>query len=50
MPRDVIPDDEAELRVLARILGREEPARMLQEFEQLMREVRGWVERDLFGD
>jgi glutamate-ammonia-ligase adenylyltransferase len=50
MPRDVIPDDEAELRVLARILGREEPAQMLQEFEQLMHEVRGWVEHDLFGD
>lgn len=50
MPRDVIPDDEAELQILARMLDRENPAQMLQEFEQLMREVRGWVERDLFGD
>ncbi|GBC94443.1 Bifunctional glutamine synthetase adenylyltransferase/adenylyl-removing enzyme [bacterium HR16] len=50
MPRDVIPDDEAEQRILARMLGREDHAQMLQEFEHLMREVRGWVERDLFGD
>lgn len=49
LPRDVIPDDESEQRILARMLGREDPQRMLQEFEQLMREVRGWVERDLFG-
>lgn len=50
MPRDVIPDDEAELQILARTLGKENPVQMLQEFEHLMREVRGWVERDLFGD
>jgi glutamate-ammonia-ligase adenylyltransferase len=49
MPRDVIPDEEAENRVLARILGREDAFQMVQEFEQLMREVRDWVERDLFG-
>lgn len=49
MPRDVIPDDPEELQILARMLGREDPQRMLQEFEQMMREVRGWVERDLFG-
>ncbi|GIV21331.1 MAG: glutamate-ammonia-ligase adenylyltransferase [Armatimonadota bacterium] len=50
MPRDVIPDDEVERKVLARILGKEDPIQMLQEFEHLMREVRGWVERDLFGE
>ncbi len=50
LPRDVIPDEEAEQRILARMLGREDHTQMLQEFEQLMREVRGWVERDLFGD
>lgn len=49
MPRDVIPDEEWELRVLARVLGWEEPAQMLKEFEYLSHEVRAWVERDLFG-
>jgi len=49
MPRDVIPEDEGELLVLARRLGKEDPQEMLQEFEQLMREVRDWTERDLFG-
>ncbi len=49
MPHDVLPDDEREQRVLARILGREDCAQMLKEFEQLMHEVRDWVERDLFG-
>jgi len=49
MPRDILPDDDWELRVLARMLGREDHAQMLQEFEQLMREVRDWVERDLLG-
>jgi glutamine synthetase adenylyltransferase len=48
MPRDVIPEDEAEQQVLARMLGREDPVQMLQEFEHLMHEVREWVERDLF--
>ncbi|MDW8290735.1 MAG: hypothetical protein RMM06_08425 [Armatimonadota bacterium] len=49
MARDVIPDDQTELQILARTLGREDPQQMLQEFEHLMREVRAWVERDLFG-
>lgn len=51
MPRDVIPVGEIELRVLARMLGKEDDAAatMLQEFESLMREVRDWVERDFFG-
>ncbi len=49
MPRDVIPDEEWELRVLARVLGWEEHEQMLKEFEYLFHEVRAWVERDLFG-
>ena len=49
MPRDVIPNEEWELRVLARALGRDDPQQMLKEFEHLMREIRDWVERDLFG-
>jgi len=35
--------------VLARALGRDDPQQMLKEFEHLMREIRDWVERDLFG-
>ncbi|MGQ9487620.1 MAG: hypothetical protein ACUVTY_08085 [Armatimonadota bacterium] len=49
IPRDVIPDDEGELRLLARVLGWEDHRQMLKEFEHLMHEIRDWVERDLFG-
>lgn len=55
MPRDVIPSEEAEQRVLARMLGYEDEdnapsqQKMQHDFERLMHEVRAWVERDLFG-